>query len=117
MKINKELMKGSTVILILTMLDQKPMYGYEMIKAIELQSGGVFEFKEGTVYPILHTLETEGLLESHWSDGVGDRKRKYYEITLKGQNQLISKKKEWVIFSSTIDQVIRGGRYENGHAL
>ena len=60
--LNKELIKGSTVTLILNALKKEPMYGYGMIKEIENKSGGVFLFKEGTLYPILHDLEKKNLL-------------------------------------------------------
>lgn len=106
MKVNKELLKGSTVILILKLLERKPMYGYEMIKDIESASGGVFAFKEGTLYPILHSLESDAMVESYWSDSNGSRQRKYYRITDKGRLQLKEKQKEWVVFRSTVDKVL-----------
>jgi DNA-binding PadR family transcriptional regulator len=108
MKINKELMKGSTVILILTLLERKEMYGYEMTKEIERSSSGVFTFKEGTLYPILHTLEVEQLVESYWNEE-GGRKRKYYRITERGRGQLEEKKQEWTLFRTTVDRVIGEG--------
>ncbi|CAM4524090.1 DNA-binding PadR family transcriptional regulator [Paenibacillus endophyticus] len=108
MKINKELMKGSTVILILTLLDRKEMYGYEMTKEIEKSSSGVFTFKEGTLYPILHTLEVDELVESYWNEE-GSRKRKYYRITERGRGQLQEKKQEWALFRTTVDRVIGEG--------
>ncbi len=110
MKIDKELIKGSTVILILTLLDRQPMYGYEMIKEIENSSGGVFSFKEGTLYPILHTLEADGYVQSYWSEQPGQRKRKYYSITDTGRAQLKSKQQEWRTFRMAVDQVIGEGR-------
>ncbi|MCA0758244.1 PadR family transcriptional regulator [Paenibacillus sp. N4] len=109
MKINKELMKGSTVILILTLLNQKEMYGYEMAKEIERRSSGLFTFKEGTLYPILHTLEVERLVEAFWHEE-GGRKRKYYRLTDEGRLQLAKKKKEWTLFRTTVDQVIGEGQ-------
>jgi PadR family transcriptional regulator PadR len=108
MKINKELMKGSTVILILTLLSQKEMYGYEMTKEIEKHSNGIFSFNEGTLYPILHTLEAEKWVESYWDKSEG-RKRKYYRITNEGKLQLKEKKAEWQIFRTAVDQVIGEG--------
>ena len=75
MKINKELMKGSTVILILSLLESKDMYGYEMTKEIERRSDSIFTLKEGTLYPILHTLEVERFVEAYWNEEAG-RKRK-----------------------------------------
>ena len=106
MFVNKELMKGSTVILILTLLDGKAMYGYEMIKEIEVRSGGVFTFKEGTLYPILHTLEGEGVVECYWTETEGGRKRKYYSITKAGRLNLKEKQEEWKNFSSAVNKVI-----------
>jgi len=108
MAINKELLKGSTVIMLLTALNKKEMYGYELIKEIEKSSEGVFSMKEGTLYPILHTLESEGWLEAYWSTHDG-RKRKYYRITDQGRNQLKEKQQEWVRFRTAVDTVIGEG--------
>lgn len=110
MKINKELLKGSTVILILTLLERKEMYGYEMVKEIEKHSSGVFTFKEGTLYPILHTLEGNGMVESYWQGQEGTRKRKYYRITKLGTGYLKERKKEWETFRLAMEQVLGEGR-------
>jgi len=109
MAINKELLKGSTVILILTLLDRKAMYGYEMIKEIEEKSEGIFTFKEGTLYPILHSLESEGMVECYWTESEGGRKRKYYKITKSGREYSRKKQEEWKIFRSAVDKVIWEG--------
>ncbi len=106
MKINKELLKGSTTVLILSLLNKKDMYGYEMIKEIEIKSRNVFSFKEGTLYPILHTLENENYIESYWDSSQGSRKRKYYKITAIGKKLLSEKEKEWKLFSSTVNSVL-----------
>ncbi|MTI95892.1 MAG: PadR family transcriptional regulator [Firmicutes bacterium] len=108
MKVSKELVKGSTVILILSLLESKSMYGYEMIKAIEEKSAGTFSFKEGTLYPILHALEADGLVEAYWEQAAGTRKRKYYRITAKGRAQAQAKKEEWVMFKTAVDRVLGG---------
>lgn len=108
MKVNKELMKGSTVMLILSLLNRKDMYGYEMTKEIERSSASVFTLKEGTLYPILHTLESEKLVEAYWHEE-GGRKRKYYRITENGRRQLEEKHKEWTLFRTTVDRVIGEG--------
>jgi PadR family transcriptional regulator PadR len=109
MKINKELMKGSTVTLILTMLDRKEMYGYEMTKQMELHSEGAFTLKEGTLYPILHTLEADGMVEAYWNEAEG-RKRKYYRITEQGRHLLKEKKQEWMLFRSAVDRILGEGQ-------
>ena len=82
MKINKELLKGSTSMLILSLLNEENMYGYEMIKRLQEKSENVFELKEGTLYPILHSLEENNLIWSYWDDSTA-KKRKYYTITEK----------------------------------
>lgn len=108
MKINKELLKGSTSTLILSLLNSRAMYGYEIIKVMEIKSNGIFSFKEGTLYPILHSLEADGLIEAYWSEGDGGRKRKYYKLTDKGRLFMEEKKEEWSTFKSAVDEVLWG---------
>lgn len=108
MPVNKDMLKGSTVVLVLSMLDSKPMYGYEMIKEMERESSGVFSFKEGTLYPILHSLESKNMIESYWWGNEGGRQRKYYRITAKGKSELKEKKQEWITFRSTVDRFLSG---------
>jgi len=108
MKIGKELMKGSTVILVLTLLDRKEMYGYEMVKELERLSAGVFNLKEGTLYPILHALEAQRMVEAYWHNE-GSRQRKYYRITAQGRLQLEERKREWSLFSATVNRVLGEG--------
>ncbi|WGG44781.1 PadR family transcriptional regulator [Rossellomorea sp. DA94] len=108
MKISKELLKGSTTTLILSLLDAKPMYGYEIIKELELKSDGIFNMKEGTIYPILHTLEDKGFILSYWEEGSGKRKRKYYKLNDSGREFIQEKKAEWSTFKQAVDQVLNG---------
>ena len=109
MKISKELLKGSTVILILSLLKEKPMYGYEMIKEIEEKSSGIFTFKEGTLYPILHSLEGENAVEAYWVESEEGRKRKYYKITKGGIKLLKEKEVEWKTFKVAVDDLLYQG--------
>jgi DNA-binding PadR family transcriptional regulator len=110
MKINKELMKGSTVVLVLSVLSKKEMYGYEIMKEIEKRSEGVFHLTEGTLYPILHHLESEGLLKARWVGDLGTRRRKYYRITAEGKSMQEEKTQEWSLFRASVDQVLARGR-------
>lgn len=112
MKISKELLKGSTKMLILEMVKDENMYGYQMIKKLKEKSNEVFDFKEGTLYPILHTLEEEELITSYWDDTTG-KKRKYYAITTKGKKSLKEKNEEWKIFSESVNRVIGGVSFAN----
>ncbi|HEY1212499.1 MAG TPA: PadR family transcriptional regulator [Bryobacteraceae bacterium] len=105
---NKELMKGTTVSLILKLLERKAMYGYEMTKEMEKSSDGLFTLKEGTLYPILHSLEADGFVEAYW-DEVEGRKRKYYRITDRGRGQLKEKEREWGMFRTAVDRILGEG--------
>ncbi len=112
LKISKELLKGSTTMLILEMLSKENMYGYQIIKKLSEKSQNVFELKEGTLYPILHTLEEDGFITSYW-DETSAKKRKYYAITEKGKKNLKQRKEEWNVFSNGINQVIGGVSFAN----
>ena len=99
-------MKGSTVILVLSILEQEAMYGYQIVNEIEKKSSGLFRLKEGTLYPLLHALEADGALESFWREGDGKRQRRYYRLTDRGRQQLHARRAEWNLFRSAVDQVI-----------
>ena len=84
MKVSKELLKGSTDLLVLSLIEKEPMYGYQMIKELSLKSQDIFVLQEGTLYPILHSLEEKNYISSYW-DETGAKKRKYYTITKDGK--------------------------------
>ena len=105
MKISKELLKGTGAALVLSVLSKEDLYGYRIIRALEGMSEGVFSMNEGSLYPILHALEAEGLLDSYWETHEG-RQRKYYTITQKGRKALAEKKDEWSVFSSAVERVL-----------
>ena len=109
MRISKELAKGSTGLLVLSVLSRQELYGYQIIKTVELMSESVFQMNEGTLYPILHSLEKEGALESYWCEAEG-RKRKYYKITESGLAELADKKREWQSFSGAVSKVLGGAK-------
>ena len=109
MKINKELMKGSTSILILTLLDGADMYGYQITQELKKRSDNTIDMKEGTLYPTLHALEKEGAVESYWQDSAEGRRRKYYKITEDGREMLCHKQKEWSAFMEAMNSIIAGG--------
>jgi len=105
LKISKKLLNGSTGTLILNTLARHDVYGYQLIKELEQQSDGTFLLKEGTLYPILHSMETGKWVESYWEAADG-RKRKYYRITDCGRKQLEEKKREWRLFRSAVDRLL-----------
>ncbi|WP_353092599.1 PadR family transcriptional regulator [Tissierella praeacuta] len=109
MTINKNLITGSTTMLILKLLEDKDMYGYLMIEELAKKSDNTFSLKAGTLYPLLHNLELEGMVNSYDEKADSGRIRKYYSITKKGKKMLKEKKEEWNTYASAINQVLQGG--------
>ncbi len=110
MSVNKSLISGSTSMLILNLLAEKDMYGYEMIEVLHKQSNHVFDLKAGTLYPLLHTLEEQAYLESY-EDLESAKVRKYYRITKSGRKYLKEKKEEWMEYSKAVNGVLGGVQF------
>lgn len=108
MKVNKSLISGSTSMLILSLLSQEDMYGYQMIEELEKRSDKTFQLKAGTLYPLLHGLEKDGYLKSYDGNRENNRPRRYYKLTKEGYVCLKEKRKEWTLFSKTVNTVIGG---------
>ncbi len=105
MNIKKELTKGSSAMLVLSVLEKEELYGYMIIKRISERSENAFNFKEGTLYPILHNFEANGFVKSYTVEGES-RTRKYYKITDKGIKTLNEAKEEWSAYTSAVRKVI-----------
>ena len=103
--IDKALLSGSMGTMILKLLSEKDMYGYEMIETLRERSQNVFELKAGTLYPILHTFETKNYLTSYEKEVVG-KVRKYYSITGEGKKYLKAKLAEWETYSNAVADVL-----------
>ena len=108
MKFDKSLLTGSTTLLVLSLLRGGDKYGYEMIAELAQRSDNTFELKEGTLYPLLHTLEKGKYVSSYQREATTGRVRKYYHMTKKGQSLLTDKTEEWALFSSKVNGVIYG---------
>ena len=106
MKISKELLKGSTGIMVLGLLAEEDLYGYAIIREIEERSQSLFRMSEGSLYPILHAMEKDGLLESYRKVSEIGKERKYYRITAKGKLQLALKMEEWKRFTEGVSDVL-----------
>ena len=109
MKTNKKLLAGNTTMLILKLLKEKDMYGYLIIEELAKKSNNTFALKAGTLYPLLHGLENDGMLNSYDENADSGRLRKYYRITEEGKKFLNKEKEEWNVYVSTINQVLEGG--------
>ena len=103
----RELMKVSVDSLLLSLIGQQTMYGYQIIKELERRSLGYFKFKEGTLYPALHRLEKAGLIVGKWQTLPNGRQRRYYYITDKGHRLLVAKRSQWQDFAAAMNLIIQ----------
>ena len=106
MKVEKSLLSGNTPMLILALLTDGDKYGYEMVSELARRSDNTFELKEGTLYPLLHTLEKNKFVRSYTKLTPNGRERKYYQLTKDGLAQLENKEQEWRLFSEKVNAVL-----------
>lgn len=105
MEYDRDLVRSVAGPVVLKLVSERPMYGYEIIKLVNERTNGKFERKEGTLYPCLHRLEGAGLIKSKWENQGSGRSRKYYNITRKGKGVLNNKVKEWNSFSEIVQSI------------
>ena len=112
MPIDKTLLSGSTSLLLLKLISEKDMYGYEMIETLRERSENIFELKAGTLYPLLHSLVSQGCLTFYEDDSEG-KVRKYYHITKEGKKVLSQREKEWREYEKAMVHVLGGAVYSS----
>jgi len=112
MDFSQDLVRGSIVPIVLSLLKDRPMYGYEIVKLVNARTNGRLEWKEGTLYPALHRLQAGRLVSARWQEvsagGAAGRKRKYYSITPRGRRELARRKQEWHEFSVAVNALLVG---------
>lgn len=106
MEIEKSLLSGSTPLLVLSLLKDGDKYGYEMIEALAKRSDDTFRLKEGTLYPLLHTMEKSHWITSYTAQAESGRERKYYRLTDLGRRQMAEKEDQWRAFSEKVNAVL-----------
>ena len=107
MNFPEDLVRGSIAPVVLSLLAERPMYGYEMVKQVNARTKGILELKEGTLYPALHRMEAEGLLAASWKQAPDSaRRRKYYRLAAKGRAQLARRRSEWSAFTTAVNQIL-----------
>ena len=109
MPMEKSLLTGSTALLVLKLLEEGDKYGYQMVEELRRRSDKTFELKSGTLYPLLHTLEQKGSIQSWEEATAGGRPRRYYHLTEQGRRQLEEKEAEWRTYARAMLQVLEGG--------
>ena len=101
-----ELKKGSSEMLILSLLEARARHGYEIGKLIEARSGGTLTFALPTLYPTLLRLENRGWIKGRWVEKPGERRRCFYRLTAEGRRVLVEQRKTWEAFVSAVAAVM-----------
>jgi PadR family transcriptional regulator, regulatory protein PadR len=101
-RLGSELLKGTTPLLVLAVIGEGELYGYQIAQRIRERSGGAFAPSEGSLYPALHALEAEGALEATWRPSDRGPRRRYYRLTTKGAGLLAAREREWASFVGVV---------------
>ena len=99
MRVERELMRGAGPVAVLKLLEAGPMYGYELVEALDRRSSGVLAMGQSTLYPLLYNLESQGLVKAQWRDGDSGRQRKYYALTALGKRRLADDTQQWEVLA------------------
>ncbi len=108
-RFDRELLKGNTATMVLAILDEGPLHGYQIAKEMQRRTDDALRLGQGVLYPILHRLEDRGLISGEWEQSVGTPSRKRYAITPAGRAELKAKRREWLAFSRAMGKVLDGG--------
>jgi PadR family transcriptional regulator PadR len=101
--------RGHTRTIVLSLLAEQPMYGFQIAREVQRRSHGALDFKEGLLYPILRQLEKDGLAETEWRPAERGTERRYYFLTPKGKREARRRRRQWATFAEAVNQVIEGG--------
>lgn len=110
MDYDREFLTGTVGVLILSLLTEREMYGYEMLQEADRRSANALHLKEGTLYPALHQMERAGLLKARWRESDNGRPRKYYSLTSKGRRHAESKRRQWASISAAMRAILGDAR-------
>ncbi len=109
MQDERELIRGNTPTMVLAVLRDGPQHGYAIAREVNRRTGDALKFKQGTLYPVLYSLEQDGLIAGEWEHLEGERPRKVYTITEAGSAELARRLKAWNTFTEAMARVV-GGR-------
>ncbi|MFD2706293.1 PadR family transcriptional regulator [Salibacterium lacus] len=104
---DKEMMKGNIDLILLSLVADRDLYGYEMTKKLKSLSDEAYNMSEGTLYPALKRMEKKGWVTSYWSAPEGERRKKYYVITEEGGAELERKRRDWASLHDLLDKAGR----------
>lgn len=103
---DRELKKGSTELVILSLLQHEPRHGYDLSKLIESRSRGVMRLHVASLYPLLYRLEGRGWIEGRWVEKAGQRRRRYYRLTAEGKTVLAAQRRSWREFVQAMNRLV-----------
>ena len=119
MGVSQELIKGTVVPVVLALLKDRPRYGYEMVQLVNARTNGALDWSEGTLYPVLHRLEADGLVSAEWRERPkadaesgaapptgGARRRRYYTLPRAGRRELDRRATEWRAFTAAVGEFL-----------
>ncbi len=107
--INGNKVRGHLDTMILSMLEDRPAHGFELLRQLEAAGDGRLKMKEGSLYPALYRLEEAGYVKAEWEDGTSGRRgarRRYYKLTKKGHRLLAANRKEWTEFVEVVGAIV-----------
>jgi transcriptional regulator len=104
-RMDRQLKKGSTELLVLSLVERRARHGYEIAKLIEARSEGALRFNVASLYPLLYRLEARGLLEGRWVERSGQRRRRYYKLTAEGRKALRLQQSAWAAFVEAMHRI------------
>jgi PadR family transcriptional regulator, regulatory protein PadR len=102
---SKELKKGNTELLVLSLLEARARHGYEIGQLIEERSGGKLRYRIASLYPLLCRLEARRLIAGRWVEKQGERRRRYYRLTAEGRKALRNQRTLWQEFIDAVSRV------------
>ena len=106
---NPDLLRGNLDLILLSILEARPLYGFAIIQEARERTDGYFDFKEGSLYPALHRLEQDGLLAPQLGEvGRNGKPRKYYALTDRGREVLRAKREEFRAFTGAVHRLAGG---------
>lgn len=104
-RVNSRIARGSAELAVITLLARQPLYGFEIAKRIEEDTGGALRFTLASLYPMLYELESRGWVKGHWQPNRAGRDRRYYSLTAKGKKMLGPLRREWKFFFQALDRL------------
>ena len=108
-ELGSELKKGTSEVLILSILEDQPRHGYEIAKLIERRSGGLVDFHVASLYPMLYRLERRGWIEGKWVEKSGQRRRRFYKLSALGRKALPEQRRSWRRLIRVMERVALSG--------